>query len=214
MRGRHLLQHAFLQRAGIAALTSLWLGGCGVLPMVAQQTTAAALAPFTNAAQQINTGLQLVGRGIAAATPRVVSQSQQLTTAINQTRVAAQPITYQAPSPMPYRAAQTSKASGKKDDPSASAELDILPAKLLARLTPDQKGLQRAAQNAATKAVVGETVFWHLDGREGSVVTESENNMGGFTCRTFTQRLALEDYFDYATVIACRTKGGVWTRSF
>jgi surface antigen len=81
-------------------------------------------------------------------------------------------------------------------------------------LTEDQTGLQKAAQNVATTAPVGETIFWHDGGREGSAMTETESVMGGFTCRTFMQTIALEDYFDKASLTACRNASGAWITSF
>ena len=92
--------------------------------------------------------------------------------------------------------------------------MDILPKDVLKRLTPDQAGLQRAAQKAAMTAPVGETVFWHLDGREGTAMTENESVVGSFTCRTFIQTLAMEDTFEKAKVKACRAREGAWTQSF
>ncbi|MBY0508962.1 MAG: hypothetical protein K2P94_02310, partial [Rhodospirillaceae bacterium] len=91
---------------------------------------------------------------------------------------------------------------------------DVLPKDVLGRLTEDQAGLQKAAQNVAMKAPVGETIFWHVDGREGTVTTETESVMGGFNCRTFVQTIALEDYFDKASLTACRNASGAWMTSF
>ncbi len=105
-------------------------------------------------------------------------------------------------------------ADNKAAPSHAAAGLDILPAPVLARLTPDQAGLQRAAQGEALTAAVGETIFWHLEGREGTATTESESRMGGFTCRSFFQTLALEDTFEWASTTACRADNGTWTQSF
>jgi len=215
MPGRNLL--AYLLCIGAAAS----LGGCGLVPRMAQQTTAAALAPFTTAAQTVNTSMQIVGRGLSSMTAETARSSRQITTAVAR-RPAWAPVasTPQRPSTVSYQRPQTRTPKSAASDQSkaqadeAANDIDILPAELLKRLTPDQAALQRAAQREALTAVIGETIFWHLEGREGTAMAESESIMGGFTCRTFVQTLALEDYFDNASAIACRTDGGAWTVSF
>lgn len=196
--------------------TAMALAGCGVLPMAARHTTAAALAPFTTAAQAVGTDMQILGRGFAALSSRTATSNRQITTAISHspmpTRAVAAPV---QPRPVSY---QRPRSTGARENPAKevnkSAALDILPREVLTRLTPDQAGLQRAAQNAAATAVVGETIFWHLDGREGTAMAETESLIGGFTCRTFVQTLALEDTFEKVSVKACHTPGGTWTQSF
>ncbi len=201
------------------------LGGCGLLPRMAQQTTAAVLAPFTTAAQTVNTSMQIVGRGLSSMTAETARSSRQITTAVARsparTPVASSPqrpstVSYQKPFAKTPRPSAKDQSSDQNKQPAdeAAHDIDILPAELLKRLTPDQAALQRAAQNEALTAVIGETIFWHLDGREGTAMAESESVMGGFTCRTFVQTLALEDYFENASAIACRTDGGAWTVSF
>jgi len=192
------------------------LGGCGLVPRLAQQTTAAALAPFTTAAQVTNATLQTVGRGLSSMTSQTAHSSRQITTAMARSQPAAvrqQPrtVSYQNSRAAAPKAAPPELSQAKPDE---AVEMDILPSELLARLTPDQAALQRAAQTEAFTAVVGETIFWHLEGREGTAVTETESVMGAFTCRTFVQTIALEDYFDKASVTACRTARTAWTRSF
>ena len=124
-------------------------------------------------------------------------------------------MSYQTPR-APTRSARTnsSKNSAAKTKDAGKPSLDILPKEILERLTTDQAGLQKAAQSEAMIAPVGETIFWHMDGREGTAMTESESLMGGFTCRNFVQTIALEDYFDKATLSACRNANGAWIHSF
>jgi hypothetical protein len=210
------------------SLMTVCLAGCGIAPMVAQQTTAAALAPFTTAAQATNATLQTLGRGMSAMSSQTAYTTRQLQIAnANMARYqpAPRPVSYQAPpptrAPKAYKApkSQRDEARSDKDRTASSNEpikptLDILPKELLQRLSEDQAGLQRAAQGEAMTAQIGEIIFWHLDGREGSAMAESESPMGGFTCRTFVQTIALEDYFDKVSLTACRNANGAWIQSF
>ena len=201
MRGYKYLQCASL------ALAAALLGGCGVIPAVAQQTTAAALRPFTTAAQAIGTDLQIMGNLARSATAQTALQTRQITSAMTALPAAATPVTYPQTPMMPRinRPMRTEKAP---DD------WDLLPTDVLSRLTADQVGLQRAAQREAVTAVVGETIFWKLDGREGSATTESESKRGTFTCRTFVQTLTLENSKEKVRATACRTATTGWTRSY
>jgi len=205
------------------ALMTVCLAGCGVAPMVAQQTTAAALAPFTTAAQATNATLQTLGRGMSAMSAQTAYTTRQLQIAnANMARYqpVPRPVSYQAPRPTRAPSAYKPPTPRSDDDrPATSKEpvkptLDILPQELLQRLSEDQAGLQRAAQGEAMTAQIGEIIFWHLDGREGSAMAESESPMGGFTCRTFVQTIALEDYFDQASLTACRNVNGAWIQPF
>ena len=195
--------------------------------MVAQQTTAAALAPFTTATQAVGTDLQILSRSLSSITAQSAYRSRQITTSLNTTaatsraaavRMQPRQASYPAQrvpakrSPAARKNANAKKAGGKDIDKTEG--INILPAAVLARLTPDQSGLQKAAQSEALKAPVGETIFWHLDGREGTAMAENEGMMGGYTCRNFVQTLALEDYFEKVSVTACRTENGNWTHSF
>lgn len=194
------------------------LTACGVAPMVAQQTTAAALAPFTTAAQATNATLQTLGRGMSAMTVQSAQTARQIQIANNTAsryRPQTQPASYQMP--RPATTSRRAKASADKNSqakPDTKPSLDVLPKDTLERLTADQAGLQKAAQSEAMAADVGETIFWHVDGREGTAMTESENLMGGFTCRTFVQTIAFEDYFDKASLTACRNGNGAWIQHF
>jgi surface antigen len=202
----------------VAGLLAPGLSACGVAPIVAQQTTAAALAPFQTAAQATNATLQTLGRGMSTMTAQSAQTARQIQIAnANAARYRPiqqpQPVSYATPRPSP-----ASKSARSKDDQAATKQvkptLDVLPQETLKRLTEDQAGLQRAAQSEAMTATVGETIFWKLDGREGTAVAEDEAVMGGFTCRTFTQTIALEDYYDAATLKACRNGSGAWLTSF
>ena len=195
------------------------VAGCGIVPMVAQQTTAAALAPFTTAAQATNATMQTLGRGMTAMSAQTAQTTRQIQIANNNARYyrpQPQPVSYQTPR-APTRSARTNSSSknrAAKTKDAGKPSLDILPKEILERLTTDQAGLQKAAQSEAMLAPVGETIFWHMDGREGTAMAESESLMGGFTCRNFVQTIALEDYFDKATVSACRNANGAWIQSF
>ena len=209
-----LLGRRLLPRLMCIGLVSAPLAGCGVVPMLAQTTTSAAVTPFTTAAQAVGTDLQIVGHGVAVLNAQA-AQSRQIAAYARAQMPAQAPVNTAQPSPVSYQMPtgtnSQAKASKKTDQ---SAAMDILPHDVLKRLTPDQVGLQRAAQKAAMTAVVGETIFWHLDGREGTAMTETESVMGSFTCRTFVQTLALEDTFEKASVKACHTRDGAWTQSF
>ena len=62
------------------------VAGCGIVPMVAQQTTAAALAPFTTAAQATNATMQTLGRGMTAMTAQTAQTTRQIQIANNNAR--------------------------------------------------------------------------------------------------------------------------------
>ncbi len=205
----------FVLQLTCTGLMAAALGGCGMIPVMARGTTAAALAPFTTAAQAVAVDLQLVGYGFSALNQQA-AHTRQITQLTRAQIPAQSPVSSVQPSPVSYQMPTSTNASRAKASKTTdkSAGLDILPRDVLARLTPDQAGLQRAAQTAALTASVGETIFWHLDGREGTAMTETENNIGGFKCRTFVQTLAFEDNFEKASVTACRTEGGAWTQSF
>lgn len=201
-------ERRFIKRASAVLLLTALLGGCGIIPMVAQQTTAAALRPVTAAAQIVKTDLQLMNNLARSATAQSAAQTREITMAMQS---APSPVYAASTAP---RTIGFSKPKRTKDDAKAIADWDILPAGVLAQLTKDQAALQRAAQREAATAVVGETIFWKLEGREGTAVTESENKMGAFTCRTFVQTLKLDDTVEKASATACRTETTGWTRSF
>jgi hypothetical protein len=201
------------------------LAGCGIVPGVAQQTTAAALAPFTTAAQAVGTDLMILQRAFASMSPPA-SRTLQATRPLSQpviNRVQPTPVSYPAPS---YRAPTANSTTVRRDKNRSSKKdaaakndgkpppLDIMPADVLKRLTADQAILQHAAQQEAATAAIGETIFWHYDGREGSAMAESESQMGRFTCRVFVQTLAFEDDFEKVSATACHTGNGAWTQSF
>ena len=199
-------------------LSAAALTACGVAPMVAQQTTAAALAPFTTAAQATNATLQTLGRGMTAMSAQSAQTARQIQIAnynASRYRPQAQPASYQMQRPVtPSRVAKPASNKSGHTNNSAKPSIDVLPKDALDRLTADQAGLQKAAQSEAMTANIGETIFWHVDGREGTAMAESENLMGGFTCRTFVQTIAFEDYFDKASLTACRNGNGAWIQHF
>jgi surface antigen len=210
-----MLGRKVILRFLVLGLLAPGLAGCGVVPMVAQQTTAAALAPFTAASQAAATNMQILGRGVQYMTAQTSQTTRQIA-AVNNTasRYRPQPAAYQA-APRANRNQSTNKKKAETSTAEQKAPaFDVLPQDILARLTEDQAGLQKAAQSAAISAPVGETIFWHLEGREGTATTETENLMGSFTCRTFVQTIALEDYFDKASLTACRNPSGAWITSF
>jgi hypothetical protein len=191
-----------INHATTVLLTAALLSGCGIIPVVAQQTTAAALRPVTAAAQLVKTDLQLMGNLASSA----AGPARQITT-VARAMPAAAPAAYAAPRTIGF-------TRPKKERAEVPADWDIMPAELLSKLTTDQAGLQRAAQREASTAIVGETIFWKLDGREGSAKTKSESKRGTFTCRIFEQTLKLEDSVETARATACRTETTGWTRSF
>ncbi|MBY0509360.1 MAG: hypothetical protein K2P94_04335, partial [Rhodospirillaceae bacterium] len=91
-------------------LTAATLGGCGVVPLVAQQTTSAALAPFTTAAQAAATNMQILGRGVQYMTAQTSQTTRQIS-AINNTaryyQQPQQPVVYQ---PAPTRTPRAARA--------------------------------------------------------------------------------------------------------
>lgn len=109
-------------------------------------------------------------------------------------------------------APRPSRKPGAK--PAEPPPLEILPKATLAKLTPRQRGLQNAAQREAESAQVGESIFWNLEGRPGSAMTESENHLGEYLCRSFAQTIVIEGTEEQAFTTACRTEGGAWTPSF
>ncbi len=191
-----------INHASVILLAAALLSGCGIIPVVAQQTTAAALRPVTAAAQLVKTDLQLMGNLASSA----AGPARQVAT-LAQTLPPAAPAVYPVPRTIGF-------TRPKKERAEAPADWDIMPADLLAKLTTDQAGLQRAAQREASTAVVGETIFWKLDGREGSAKTKSESKRGTFTCRIFEQTLKIDDSVETARATACRTETTGWTRSF
>lgn len=207
------------------------VSACGILPRVAQQTTAAAIAPVANTARVVSSDLRVISQNLARSsasieqsTRRVSLQAAQTRAAINAARARSEQITRIAERSAAL-SAQRNAASGAAPaagQPAEQVPFDVLPATVLARLTPDQAALQRAAQKEAFTAPIGEVIFWEDGGRTGTASAEDEKPMGSFLCRTFVQTVVFDDAEgengseseEKSEVLACRNPGGVWEASF
>jgi len=203
------------------------LAGCGLVPALAERTTAAALAPVARTAQATAAAarataasVQVIDRTVTRSASQISQSSTQLSRSINQASANAasyrrlQQATRQASyaPPRNSRGSKTSKIA--KTKPPAEPELTVLPAETLALLTPDQAGLQKAAQTEAFTAPIGEMIYWEIEGRSGSAMAESESAMGSFQCRTFVQTVTIDGVLQEGNATACRTDSGLWTSSF
>ena len=90
---------------------------------------------------------------------------------------------------------------------------DVLAPAILAQLSGDQAALQRAAQQEAFDAPVGEIIFWEDSGRTGTATAEDEQPMGSFVCRTFFQTVRLDVTEESGRLLACKSPDGVWESS-
>ncbi len=218
------------------------LAGCGIIPAVVQKTTQVALLPVTTTANSLSRDARLmsrafeysatrVGRGLEVGAASLNNSARSLAYSTERVAVAAQqstspPIQIHTGGTGYYDA--SNQQSNEMIGPDVTyaeppqpvpvpppPQVDILPPSVLAQLTEDQAGLQRAAQSEAFNAPVGEEIYWEIDGRTGSAVAESENSIGGFVCRTFLQTLVLEDEnLTEGEATMCRNHSGVWTASF
>lgn len=193
------------------------LAGCGVLPRVAQQTTAAAVAPITTSARVVSQNLKVASQNIAASSAAAARSARQVSRTAAQTRAATQAARQRAKqaADMAKRNAalkkQIEETKAQAEASGAEAEaFDILPEAVLAKLTVDQAALQRAAQKEAFTAPVGETIYWEDSGRTGTAMAEDENPMGAFVCRTFVQTILIDDAEQKGSAVACRNPDGVW----
>ena len=107
------------------------------------------------------------------------------------------------------------KAMQKQQESLATSQaaLGILPPALLTQLTPDQIGLQNAAQAAAIEAQIGETIEWTYEGVSGSAKALSEHKLGTLLCRDFEQTITLNDVTETATGSACGRGNGQWAQA-
>jgi hypothetical protein len=200
-------------RIGVALTAAALLAGCGILPRLAQQTTAAAIAPVADTARFVSQSLQVASQNMAVSSLATERTARQVSVTAAQARATARAADQrrQQVSRMAKRNAALRKHAENSD---AEAEpFDILPAALLKQLTEDQAALQRAAQKEAFTAPVGETIFWEDSGRTGSAMTEAETPMGSFLCRTFVQAVRLDVDEERATMFACRSPDGIWEPS-
>lgn len=197
----------------IATVVAAVVSGCGILPRVAQQTTAAAIAPIATTARVVSANLRAVSQNMAASSlaaersTRQVSQTAARTR--NATRAAQQRRAYSEKIAKRNEALKERLAQSGPPDES----FDILPAPVLAQLTVDQAALQRAAQKAALTAPVGETIYWENADRIGTAMAETEEPMGGFVCRMFVQTVLIDAAEQRGTTLACKTQDGAWAPS-
>ncbi len=197
----------------MTAILSACLAGCGVLPRVAQQTTAAAIAPVATTARAVSRDLRAISQNMAASSAAAARTSRQ----VSQTAAQARAMTRAAEARRAQiaRTAERNAAIRKhietQDAPPET--FDILPAAVLAQLTEDQAALQRAAQTEAFDAPVGETIFWEDAGRTGTATAEDEKPMGSFVCRTFVQTVLIDTAEERASALACKSPDGTWEAS-
>lgn len=205
-------------RLTIMATAAACLAGCGVLPQIARQTTAAAISPIASTARIVSQDLKIVSQNMAASSAATARTARQVSLSAAQARTASRAA--QQRRAQAARIAKQNTAAAKKarsetanSGAAASEPFDILPAALLAQLTQDQAALQRAAQKEALTAPVGETIFWEDGGRTGSATAEDETTMGSFVCRTFVQTIQIVVTEERASTHACRTPDGIWEAS-
>lgn len=223
----------------IAALVS----GCGIVPAMVQKTTQVAMLPARTVASAVSRDVRLmtrtfeygaarVGRGLEVGSASLNRSARTLSYGMQRattppvqihTNTAAQRTPNRTPHASNTQAAGALRPDARNPAQESTSqataiptpEVDILPGTVLAELTEDQAGLQRAAQAEAFNAPVGEEIYWVVDGRTGTAMAENESAMGNFTCRTFVQTLTLEDdTFVEGDTMMCRTEGGAWSASF
>lgn len=189
------------------------LAGCGVLPRVAQQTTAAAIAPVATTARIVSRDLRAVSQNLAASSVAAERTSRQVAQTTAQTRAATRAANQRRE--QIARTAERNAAVRKQmaEDGVEPEAFDVLPAAILAKLTEDQAALQRAAQKEAFTAPIGETIFWENSGRAGTAMAEDEKPMGSFICRTFIQTVLIDTAEERASAFACKSPDGVWEAS-
>ncbi|MGE4064028.1 MAG: hypothetical protein AB7E79_11740 [Rhodospirillaceae bacterium] len=186
------------------------MSACGILPRVAQQTTAAAVSPITTTARAVSKSLEATSHNMAVASAAAERASRQASMTAAQARAAARTAARQRH--QAERLAERTASIRKQAQTSARAQetFDILPAAILVQLTEGQAALQRAAQKEALTAPIGEEIYWEDSGRTGTAMAEDEKPMGGFICRTFVQSVRLDLAEERGRAIACRNPDGVW----
>jgi hypothetical protein len=193
-----------------AALVS----GCGILPRVAHQTAAAAIAPVATTAQAVSQSLQATSHNLAVSSAAARQTARQVSATAAQTQARARNTARAAEQRRQQMARVNERnAAVKKRIENAPAEaepFDILPPAVLAQLTQKQAALQRIVQKEAFAAPVGETIFWEDSGRTGTAMTEEESPLGGFVCRTFVQTVRLNETEERGRAFSCRSLDGVW----
>lgn len=199
-------------RIVVAIALAACLAGCGILPRVAQQTTAAAIAPVATTARIVSRDLVAVSKNIAASSAATARTARQVSASAAQARAASRAAEQQRAQVV--RAAKRNAAVAKQVRKSDVPEpFDVLPPAVLAQLSKDQAALQQAAQREAFTAPIGETIYWENEGRTGSAMAEDETSLGGFICRTFVQTVAISDSEERASTLGCKNSDGVWQAS-
>jgi hypothetical protein len=196
------------------AMASALVSGCGILPRVAQQTTAAAISPIATTAQVVSQSLQATSHNLAVSATAAQQTARQVSAATAQTRAATRNAARAANQQRQQMARLADRNAALKkqieNSPVKSEPFDILPAATLAQLTKNQAALQRAVQREAFTAPVGETIFWEDSGRTGTAMTEEESPLGGFICRTFVQTVRLAETEERGRAFSCKSLDGIW----
>jgi len=189
------------------------VSSCGILPRLAQQTTAAAIAPVAGTARVVSANLRAVSQNMAASSLAAERSARQVSQTAARTRSTARAA--QQRSAYAQKVAKRNAALKERMAESGPPDesFDILPAPVLAKLTVDQAALQRAAQTAALTAPVGETIYWENEDRIGTAMAETEQPMGGFVCRMFVQTLLIDAAEQRGSTLACKTHNGAWAPS-
>ena len=228
----------------LAILSCGILTGCGIVPAAVQKTTEVALLPARVMAHSMSRDARLMSRAFEESATRVGCGMEVGAASLNRSaralshsveRAATPPIqVHTSGRATPSRTPAARTASRSRPPQSASytaansprapqpepAEIeppvvDILPTSTLEQLTEDQAGLQRAAQSEAFSAPVGEEIYWEVEGRTGTAMALSEDQMGSFVCRTFVQTLTFEDEtMSEGETVMCRNESSVWSAVF
>lgn len=164
-------------RVLIVLITAAFVSGCGVLPRVAQQTTAAAIAPVASTARAVAWSLEATSRNLAASSIAAQQTSRRVAMNVSQAKAATRAASQRRKQAV--RLAERNKKIKEhlaESDP-APETFDVLAPAVLAQLSEDQAALQRAAQQEAFDAPVGEVIFWEDSGRTGTATAEDETPM-------------------------------------
>lgn len=193
---------------------SALVSSCGILPRVAQQTAAAAIAPVATTARAVAQSLQATSHNLAVGAVAAQQTARRTAVSAAQTRAVARNAARAAERRRQQMARVTERKAAVKERvknaPGPAEPFDILPAAVLAQLTQNQAALQRAVQKEAFSAPVGETIFWEDSGRTGTAMTEEESPLGGFVCRTFVQTVRVNESEERGRAFSCRSLDGVW----
>jgi hypothetical protein len=195
--------------SAVVAASAL-VSGCGVLPRVAHQTAAAAIAPVATTAQAVSQSLQATSHNLAVSSAAAQQTARQVSATAAQTRTLARNTARAAEQRRRQAARNAALRERIENSPAEPEPFDILPPAVLAQLTEKQAALQRIVQKEAFTAPVGETIFWEDSGRTGTAMTEEESPLGGFVCRTFVQTVRLNETEERGRAFSCKSLDGVW----